>query len=222
MATVSSAAPQGISTASTATAKSGSLASLSSNFNDFLGLLMTQLRNQDPTSPLDTNQFTSQLVQFSSVEQQIAANTSLTQLVQLTQNNALLQSSAMVGKSVVVASDHLPLQQGQGSLQYTAAAAQPVSIQVLNSAGAVVRGVDVTSTTGTNTWTWDGKDDAGNRLPDGSYKVAVTSTGTTGTSSALPFTVSGTVTGATNLNNAVQIQLGALSVGLGSVQRVGN
>lgn len=222
MTTVSSTAPQGIANTPTAAASASSLTGLSSNFSDFLGLLMTQLQNQDPTSPLDTNQFTSQLVQFSSVEQQIATNTSLTQLVQLTQNEALLQSSSMIGKSVVVASDHLPLQQGQGTLQYTATAAQPVSIQVLNSAGTVVRSVDVTSTAGTNTWTWDGKNDAGNSLPDGSYKVAVTSTAADGTSSALPFTVAGTVTGATSLNNAVQIQLGALSVGLGAVQRVGN
>ena len=54
------------------------LASLSSNFSDFLNLLMTQLKNQDPTSPMDANSFTSELVEFSSVEQQINTNTSLT------------------------------------------------------------------------------------------------------------------------------------------------
>ena len=88
--------------------------SLSSNFNDFLSMLMTQLQNQDPTSPMDTNQFTSELVQFSSVEQQINTNTSLTQLIQLTQAGEVMQASAMTGKQVTVSSDHVPLQNGTG------------------------------------------------------------------------------------------------------------
>ena len=103
-----------------------SLNSLSSNFGDFLGLLMTQLKNQDPTSPLDTNQFTSELVQFSSVEQQINTNTSLTQLIQLTQAGEVMQASAMTGKQVTVTSDHVPLQSGKATIQFTAPAAEPV------------------------------------------------------------------------------------------------
>jgi flagellar basal-body rod modification protein FlgD len=61
------------------------LGSLTSNFSDFLSLLMTQLQHQDPSSPMDASQFTSELVQFSSVEQQINTNGNLTQLIQLTQ-----------------------------------------------------------------------------------------------------------------------------------------
>src|SRR5580698_7887306 len=74
------------------------LSSLSSNFSDFLSLLMTQLQNQDPTSPLDSNQFTSELVQFTSVEQQIDTNSNLTQLIQLTQASQIEQSAALIGK----------------------------------------------------------------------------------------------------------------------------
>ena len=77
-------------------------------------MLMTQLQNQDPTSPMDTNQFTTELVQFSSVEQQINTNTSLTQLIQLTQAGEMMQASAMTGKQVTVTSDHVPLQNGKG------------------------------------------------------------------------------------------------------------
>src|SRR6185312_5424233 len=73
------------SAATTGNTGSSALGSLSGNFGNFLQMLMTQLQNQDPTSPLDTNAFTSELVQFSSVEQQINTNTSLTQLIQLTQ-----------------------------------------------------------------------------------------------------------------------------------------
>jgi flagellar basal-body rod modification protein FlgD len=87
---------------------SAALNSLSANFGDFLQLLMTQLQNQDPTSPLDTNQFTSELVQFSSVEQQIDTNSSLTQLIQLTQGGEVMQASAMTGKQETVSSEHVP------------------------------------------------------------------------------------------------------------------
>ncbi len=112
------------------------LSSLSSNFGDFLKLLMTQLQNQDPSSPLDTNQFTSELVQFSSVEQQINTNTSLTQLIQLTQAGEVMQGSSMTGKRVTVSSDHVPLQNGQGTIQFTAPAAEPVDIAIYNDSGA--------------------------------------------------------------------------------------
>src|ERR1700733_9299991 len=81
---------------STAASK-GALTSLTSNFQDFLGMLMTQLQNQDPTSPMDTNQFTNELVEFSGVEQQINTNSSLTQLIQLTQSGQVEQSASLVG-----------------------------------------------------------------------------------------------------------------------------
>ena len=99
------------SSSSSVAAQTGSAAlnSLSGNFSDFLTLLMTQLQNQDPTSPLDSNQFTSELVQFSSVEQQINTNSDLTQLIQLTQASQVEQSSGMLGKQVTVNSSQLSL-----------------------------------------------------------------------------------------------------------------
>src|SRR4029077_6144872 len=85
-----------------ASATANPLVSLTSNFSDFLNLLMTQLRNQDPSSPMDANSFTSELVEFSSVEQQINTNTSLSQLIQLTQAADVTQATAILGKQVTV------------------------------------------------------------------------------------------------------------------------
>src|SRR3954453_23870144 len=90
-----------------------SLSSLTSNFGDFLNLLMTQLKNQDPSSPMDTNAFTSQLVQYASVEQQINANSNLTKLIEATQSNGMLESGSVVGKQATVTSDHFILQDGK-------------------------------------------------------------------------------------------------------------
>lgn len=209
-------------TDATNTTGSSALSGLSSNFGEFLNLLMTQLQNQDPTSPLDTNQFTSELVQFSSVEQQIQTNTSLTQLIQLTQAGEIMQSSAMLGRQVTVTSDHVPLQNGKGSVQFTAPTAEPVAIAVYNDSGVKIRDASVAAAKGNNTWTWDGTDNRGRSVPDGSYLVTVDGAGSGGSTVALPFTVTGTATGVLNQNNAVQLQLGALSVGFDKVQSVGN
>jgi flagellar basal-body rod modification protein FlgD len=208
------------STAGAGTTGGDALSSLSGNFSDFLSLLMTQLQNQDPTSPLDTNQFTSQLVQFAGVEQQINANTSLTQLIQLTQGSELMQASAMMGRQVAVQSDHMPLQNGSGALAFTAPAAEPVAIAIYNDAGSKIRDALVTATKGQNAWTWDGTDNNGASVPDGSYRVAVIGANTDGTTAALPFNVLGVATGVQKSGNAVQLQLGALTTDFTTVQSV--
>jgi flagellar basal-body rod modification protein FlgD len=198
------------------------LSSLSSNFGDFLNLLMTQLQNQDPTSPLDSNQFTSELVQFSSVEQQINTNTSLTQLIQLTQGGEVMQASAMTGKQVTVQSTQVPLQSGQGTINFTAPGVEPVAIAIYNSSGAQLYDAAVTSVTGQNTFAWNGKDSAGNTVPDGAYNVAVIGANSDGSTTALPFTVTGTATGVLSNSTGMQLELGALDVNFSAVQSVGN
>jgi flagellar basal-body rod modification protein FlgD len=201
---------------------STALHSLSANFDDFLKLLMTQLKNQDPTSPLDTNQFTTELVQFSSVEQQINTNTSLTQLIQLTQAGEVMQASAMTGKQVTVTSDHLPLQNGKGLIKFATPAAEPIGIAIYTDAGAKIRDATMTATKGSNTWSWDGTDNSGHTLPDGAYKIAVAGANVDGTTAAVPFTVVGTATGVQNQSTGVQLQLGPLSIDFSKVVSVGN
>ena len=211
------------STASTATtAATDAMGSLSGNFQGFLNLLMTQLQNQDPTSPLDTNQFTSQLVEFAGVEQQINANTNLTQLITLTQSGQMMQASSMVGRSVQLTADHLPLQSGSGGLQFTASAAGPAEIAIYSDAGVKLLDTTVTATSGSNNWTWNGKDSSGNSLPDGSYRVAVTGTDATGAAAALPFTVLGSVTGVQKSGTSLQLELGAQAADFSAVQSVLN
>lgn len=200
---------------------SGALTSLTNNFSTFLSMLMTQLKNQDPTSPMDSNQFTSELVQFSSVEQQINTNTSLTQLIQLTQAGELMQSSAMVGKQVEVNSTDLSLQNGQAGIKFTSPANEPVTISVSTDSGVKLFDTTVQGTAGSNTWTWDGKTSNGTSLPDGQYKVAVAGQNTDGTSSALSYTVLGTATGVQSPSQGtLNLQLGTLGVPFSSVVSV--
>lgn len=155
---------------------------LTGNFNNFLRMLMTQLRNQDPTSPMDTNEFTRELMQFSSVEQQIATNTSLTRLIELRQAGGVTQSAAMIGRSVAVESALLPLQAGHGAVRFALPAGQSARIAVLTERGEPVVEAGVNGRRGENIWRWDGKDTAGKRVPDRVYGVAVMAGDTVGAS----------------------------------------
>ncbi|HEY0181756.1 MAG TPA: flagellar hook assembly protein FlgD [Rhodopila sp.] len=197
------------------------LGKLSSNFSDFLTLLMTQLQNQDPSSPMDSNQFTSELVQFSSVEQQISTNTNLTQLIQLTQASQIEQSASMIGKPVTASSSQLSLQNSRAAINFNTTAAEPVGIAVYNSAGTQVQTATLTSVAGANTWTWDGRSASGATMPDGAYKVSVVSVGTNSKNSQIPFTVTGTATSIQNNAGTVQVQMGGLTLPFSAVTSVG-
>ena len=208
--------------ASAAAAAPNPLIALSSNFNDFLQMLMTQLKNQDPTSPTDPNAFTSELVQFSGVEQQINTNGGLTQLIQLTQAGETMQGTSMTGKQVTVQSTQIAVQNGSGALNFNDPTAGPVAIAITDSAGKPVYGTTLTATAGNNTWSWNGQNNAGTQLPDGAYNAAVVSGNANGTTSTLPFTVTGTATGVQSLSSGMQLDIGALTVPFSAVQSVGN
>jgi flagellar basal-body rod modification protein FlgD len=194
---------------------------LTTNFNDFLTMLMTQLKHQDPTQPMDATQFTSQLVQFSSVEQQISTNSNLTKLIELTQASQIEQSSAMLGKPATVTSNQISLQNGSGQINFTTKTSEPVAIAVYNASGVQIQGGTVKSAAGANTWQWSGKSTNGVTQPDGIYKVTVSAIGPGGSTTAIPFTVTGTVTSVQSQNGVVELQIGGLTVPFSSLQSVG-
>jgi flagellar basal-body rod modification protein FlgD len=220
-AAVTSAA-QAASAASGSSSGSTALSSLTDNYQTFLNLLMTQLQNQDPTSPMDTNQFTTELVQFSSVEQQINTNTSLTSLIQLTQSGQVMQSSAMIGHTVTVNSTEMPVQNGTGQIRFTAASAGPVTISVFDSQGNSLGNSTVNAAKGTNAWSWNAVAGNGTTEPDGPYNVTVTSTDATGKSTSVPFVVVGTATGVTKNGSTMDLQMGETSVDFSNAQSVLN
>jgi flagellar basal-body rod modification protein FlgD len=216
------AATAATTSGSAAQTGTSALSSLSSNFGDFLQMLMTQLQNQDPTSPMDTDTFTQELVEFSGVEQQINTNSSLTQLIQLTQAGEVMQASAMTGKQVTVSSNQVPLQNSQGTIQFSTPSAEPVDIAIYDSNGNKLCDNMMMSVKGTKTWTWNGTNSSGATMPDGSYQVVVNAENSNGTTTALTTSVIGTATGVQNLSSGMQLELGALTVPFSAVQSVGN
>jgi flagellar basal-body rod modification protein FlgD len=171
---------------------------------------------------MDTNQFTTELVQFSGVEQQINTNGSLTQLIQLTQAGETMQASSMTGKQVTAQSTQIALQNGSGTLNFADSTAGPVAIAITNSSGQQLYATTMTATAGQNTWTWNGTDNAGTQLPDGAYSAAVVAANASGTTTALPFTVTGTATGVQSLSSGMQLEIGPLSIPFSAVQSVGS
>lgn len=210
--------------ASQAAAASASTARprLGGDFNTFLTLLTTQLRNQSPTDPLDANQMTAQLVQFASVEQQIAMNQNLEQLVGLQQVAQLTAAAPLMGRMVEVQSDRLTLQDGSATLRLPAAgAASAARIVVSDSAGRVLADQTVRLGSAATTWQWPGRDQGGRAVADGAYRVAVTGITPGGGSASAPFTVLGRATAAERADGVLRLRLGALAVGFDAIRGLG-
>lgn len=170
----------GTSGAGTTPALSGSRNTIAENFDTFLTLLTTQLKHQNPLEPLDTNAFTQQLVQFTSVEQQLKTNDYLEALVlagqkvEDNQNDANSQAVNLIGKTVVAGSSATELKDGQASWTYTVARDAPsADITIRNSAGTIVFTENRALNQGQGTFNWDGEDTSGLPLADGQYSITI-------------------------------------------------
>ncbi|MBR0650519.1 flagellar hook assembly protein FlgD [Roseomonas terrae] len=194
---------------------------LGADLNTFLTMLTTQLQNQDPTNPLDTNQMTNQLVQFASVEQQIAMNQNLTSLISLQQSTQLTAAAPMIGRRVEVDSNRVSLQNGSAEVRLPAAGtARTAEITVTDTAGRTLRRETVTLGPGATSWTWDGRNGDGAQQPDGAYAVAVVGRDANGTAMALSHAVRGTLTGAQRGHDRLTLSLGALSLSFDSLRSI--
>jgi flagellar basal-body rod modification protein FlgD len=172
------------SIATTASSSSGSssagsdVLSFTSNFNTFLTLLTTQLQNQDPLSPMDTNTFTQQLVSFSEVEQQIDTNNNLQNLIQLQTTNESISALPLVGQQIEYNSATAPLQAGQASFSYTLPSATAQTTLVVTDANNnVIYNTTGQTAAGTYSFNWNGQNNAGQQMPnDGAYTLQVVAT----------------------------------------------
>ena len=144
--------------------------------DDFLSLLITQLKNQDPLSPMDNTEFTAQMAQFSSLEQLFNVNDNLLGLQALTASVSNTQALTLIGKEVVAEGDSVYMENGESSsISFNLAeSATSVSIHITNSAGEVVRTINQGSMSeGQHEVTWDGTVGGGGTAPDGLYGYVV-------------------------------------------------
>lgn len=196
---------------------------LSSNFDTFLQLLTTQLKNQDPTAPMDSTQFTQQLVMFSQVEQQINTNSNLQTLISSLQGQSNNLAMNYLGRKIVLTDGSAALTGGSASWTYGLNNdATGTTLTVTNAQGKTVYSTAGDKTAGTHTFAWDGKDYTGNQLADGIYTLTVSSTASDGTAVKTSVASKGTVTGIDTSGTTPQLVIGTTEVPLSSATLVSN
>lgn len=168
---------------------------LAGNFNEFLQLLTTQLQHQDPLSPLDPNQFTQELVQFSSVEQQIQMNTGLNTLISLQQNAQTTSALGFLGHKVVINGSVAQLTNGQATWSYSVNKPATATINISDASGKVVYSTTQGVQPGQQTFTWHGQTTNGNVLADGAYTISIAAADANGQSVAVATQTQGVVSG---------------------------
>jgi flagellar basal-body rod modification protein FlgD len=189
--------------------------------NTFLTLLTTQLKNQDPLSPMDSTEFTNQLVQFAQVEQQIGQNEKLTSLLDLNAASQAAIAVQYIGLNAEAESNQLPLQDGSARFAYGLQAdAKTVGIIITDASGDVAYTSSGKTTAGVHDFQWDGKDADGNQLEDGVYTISVTALDKDGASIDTWSTVFGKVDGVTTQNGETILVMGKVGVPLSKVLSV--
>lgn len=162
---------------------------------DFLNLLIAQLKNQDPLQPQDDSAFVAQLAQFSSLEQQMQTNTSLTQIATQLQGQTNAQLASLLGTNATVQGSSVTLASAGSTAPITfdlSSASAGTQITIQDSNGNAIRTLSVgAKPAGISQVLWDGRSDAGDPQPAGSYSVSVTATSTNGA----PVSVSQNITG---------------------------
>lgn len=156
-----------------ATSSSKSLSSLSDNYTMFLSLLTTQLQNQSPLDPMDADQFTSQLVQYSSVEQLIKMNSNFEDMKTSMESSNLANLVNYVGTNVTVNAATKEMTDGAVKWNIDAAKSGTATITIKDSNGQTVLTRTESLTAGDNAFTWNGKGDDGDTYKSGSYTISI-------------------------------------------------
>ncbi|NVN84977.1 MAG: flagellar biosynthesis protein FlgD [Rhodopseudomonas sp.] len=194
---------------------------IADNFQTFLTLLTTQLKNQNPLDPLDTNQFTQQLVQFAGVEQQLKSNDALASLVKLQTTAQATQALNFVGATAVVDGSKAALANGKASWSLATDKPAAAEVSIVNSTGQTVYSGKYTITAGSNqAFAWDGKGNDGTQWPDGNYTLSITATDAAGQNVAVSTEVQGVIDSADLSKTPPLLSIGGQTFTLDQVKKV--
>lgn len=206
-----------------ATSESKATVGLAEDFNSFLNLLTVQLQNQDPTEPLDTNQLTDQIVQFTQAEQQININTKLEELIALNRSTTVANGISYIDKIVQVEADEFNLRNSSSILAYQLpTTANEVTINISDENGKVIKTFNGTGFTSgeKHDIEWDSTDTNGNPVADGVYKVNVLATNSQGSDIDVETFVTDLVTEVDLNGTDAILSFGKVSVPLENIRTV--
>jgi len=210
---IAGAATGGESKTSTAASR------LAGDFDNFLLLLTTQLKNQDPTEPLDTNDFTQQIAALSSVEQGINTNKNLEALISLIGNAQISSVVNYIGKIVDAEGDKGTLIEQQALFVYNLdKAADKVKVTLTDASGSVVFSGNGSKLAGRNQVVWDGiNSNTGAQMPDGIYTIKVEATDAAGNAIKSQTLTTGMVTAVDIVDGAATLSVGTIPITLDKV-----
>jgi flagellar basal-body rod modification protein FlgD len=231
-ASTASAVVSGTSTLPASTSSSTSSASatnalasqqIAGNFQSFLQLLTTQLQNQNPLDPLDTNQFTQQLVEFAGVQQQLNTNDSLATLVSLQQSTAASQALNYVGKTAVVSGSTAALTDSTATWELSVPTASTVNISIASSTGQTAFTGTFNVAAGSNQpFEWNGQGTDGTQFPDGNYTLTATAKDAGGNTVAVTTAIQGTVNSVDLTQSPPLLSIGGQTFTLSQIQSIVN
>jgi flagellar basal-body rod modification protein FlgD len=215
--------PAGSSTSKAAATNALASQQIAGNFQSFLQLLTTQLQNQNPLDPLDTNQFTQQLVEFAGVQQQLNTNDSLATLVSLQQTSQSTQVLGFVGKTAVVSGSTAALTNSTATWQLSVPTASSVNITVANSTGQTVFTGSYNASAGNNQpFEWNGQGNDGTQWPDGNYTLTATAKDAGGNTVAITTAIEGTVNSVDLTQSPPLLSIGGQTYTVNQIQSIVN
>lgn len=191
---------------------------LAKDFAQFLTLLTVQLQNQDPLNPMDSTEFTNQLVAFTGVEQQINTNQKLDNLVSLQLGSSYSSSLNYVGKNISYLSSDFNFDGNPSKITYALeGAAVESKIRIFDAAGTMIYQADGSRNTGQQSFTWDGKKTDGSKAAPGTYEIRVDALDAAGKPVEATTVVTGTVRGVETQNGGIFLLVGDRAVSVANV-----
>jgi flagellar basal-body rod modification protein FlgD len=217
----------GTTTTSSNSGQTGTSAmqSLAGNFDTFLQLLTTQLQNQDPLSPMDSDTFTQELVSFASVEQQIDMNTNMQTLISMQQTTEATSALQLVGSSVTMQGSTATLSNATSTpatWSLTTSTPATANVTITSAAGTTAYTGTVALNAGTQTYTWNGVGNNGQTWPDGNYTIAINATGASGQAVTVSTQTQGTVSGVNLSSNPPTLTVNGQTVQISQVTSITN
>lgn len=211
----------GVTAANSNTAASSSAVGLAANFETFITLLTAQLRAQDPLSPMDTKDFTNQLVQFTGVEQQMKTNDLLSSLAQNFSLNAGSMAVSYLGKQATATADTAALNNGAAKWTYTLpTGASEVTLKVFDANNRLVKSTSGNLASGSHDFNWDGVTNSGGRASDGQYKLVVEAKNATGSAITVPISQTGIITDVDLSGDEPKVKIGGTSIALSAITKI--
>ena len=213
-------AVSGVGSTNNASTLTGSRQGIADNFDTFLSILTTQLRNQNPLDPMDTNAFTQQLVQFTGVEQQLKTNQFLEAMMLANQNAGSSQAVGYIGKEITASGTKSELVNGEARWHFAVDEPAQITVQVKDANGAVVFQKEGNVAKGESVFNWNGIGTDGSDKPDGTYSINIQARNADGKLIEVATEMTGEVTGVDLTGSEPILLVGTARVNMSAVLSV--